>query len=170
MRATLSAEHRRFLVVDEIVVPAIVNFAINAALAWLTLRGRATLPLWGASSIAVDTLVTAMVLPILTALVAAFLIRLRVARGTLSPLPPERLAPSRWSRRSAWVRGALLGAVAVVLLATPLVLVLALAGVDALGASRFIWLKASFATAVGLVVTPPLGWWALVDASRRHGT
>jgi fructose-specific phosphotransferase system IIC component len=165
--ATFSEEHRRFLIVDEIVAPAVVNFLLNAGIAWYLVRTLATVPLWGSPGIAVDTLSTAFVLPVLTALIAAWLIRVRVVRGKLSPIPDALMRPNWWSRRSFVVRGILLGAVAVVLVGTPVVSLFALFGAERLPRTSFIWFKASFAAGVGVLVTPLLGWWALMDASRR---
>ena len=45
-----------------------------------------------------------------------------------------------------------------------------LAGARELPRGAFIWFKASFAAFVGVLVTPPLGWWALMDALRAART
>ncbi|HEY2747808.1 MAG TPA: hypothetical protein VGL86_24465 [Polyangia bacterium] len=167
MAKPLSREHRRFVIVDGIIGPAIVNFCLNAAAAWLVFRKLESVPLWGSPGIAIDTLVTAFVLPVLTALIAAWLVRVRVVRGKLAPIPTASLDSSRWSRRSSFMRGTLLGVAAVVFVATPAVILFALVGVERLPRASFVWFKASFAAGVGVLVTPPLGWWALVDASSR---
>ena len=165
-----SREHRRFLIVDELIAPAIANFLLNGALAWYFFRKLPSVPLRGSPGIALDTLVTAFVLPVLTALIAAWLVRWRVVvRRKLSPIPTELLRPSSWSRRPFLVRGTLLGVAALVLVAAPLVLLLAFVGIEQLSLARFIWFKASFAAGVGILVTPLLGWWALMDASRDAG-
>ncbi len=162
----LSREHRRFLVVDQLIGAAVVNFVINAGLAWLLFRRSPSVAMYASPGIAIDTTVTALVLPLVTALVAAFVVRLRVGRGELPPLPLSATHDSAWSRRSTLRRGALLGVAAVVFAALPTVGAFALAGVGRLPLARFLWFKASFAAAVGMLVTPPLGWWALLDASR----
>ncbi len=162
----LSREHRRFLIVDQLVGAAIVNFLINAGLAWSLFRHASTVALYAPPEIAVDTVVTALVLPLVTALVAGYVVRLRVARGELPPLAASTLRASAWSRRSTLSRGTLLGIAAVVLVALPTVAVFALVGPDRLARGSFIWFKASFAAGLGMLVTPPLGWWALIDASR----
>ena len=167
MPATLSRAHRRFLIVEEIVGSTIVNFLVNGGLAWFLFRSAASVPLWGRSSIATDTLVTAFVLPLLTALITSFFVRAQVNRGKLPPIPPAEIRSSWWLRRSSAGRGVLLGLAAVGLAGMPVVLLFALAGPAQLSPTSFIVFKASFAAAVGAVVTPLLGWWALVDASRR---
>jgi hypothetical protein len=169
MAKTLSRQHRRFLIVEEIVGSTIVNFFVNGGIAWFLFHAVASVPLWGKSSIAVDTLATALVLPVVTALIARLIVRQQVMAGKLAPIPPAELGSSFWLRRSSAGRGALLGAAAVVLGGVPVVLVFALAGPTQLATTSFIVFKASFAAAVGAVVTPLLGWWALVDASRDAG-
>src|SRR5262245_13066404 len=135
----LSREHRRFLVVDQLIGAAVVNFLINAALAWLVFRRVPSVALFASPGIAADTLVTALVLPVLTAFVAAFVVRLRVVRRELPPLALATLRESAWSRRSTLFRGMLLGVAAVVLTALPTVAVFALVGVDRLPRASFIW-------------------------------
>jgi hypothetical protein len=166
MPTTLSGEHRRFLIVDELVGPAIVNFWLNAGIAWFFFHKVSSVPLWGAQSIAIDTLVTAFLLPIFTALVAAVLVRRQVVRGKLPRIAPGAIRSTAWSRRSSFVRGALLGVAAMLVVATPVVLGFAVVGPARLSTTSFIWFKASFAAGVGVLVTPLLGWWALADASR----
>jgi hypothetical protein len=166
MPATMSHQHRRFLVVEEVVGSTIVNFWLNAGIAWFAFHRATTVPLWGVSSIAVDTLVTAFVLPVLTAIVATFIVGRQVARGKLLPIPADEIGASRWLRWRGWQRGVLLGIASVILVATPLVIVLTLVGPTALSRTHFIWFKGSFAAGLGALVTPLLGWWALADASR----
>ena len=166
----LSREHRRFLVVDQVFGAAVVNFVINAGIAWLLYRRAPSVTLYAPPVIALDTLVTALVLPLITALVAAYLVPLRVARGEIPPLPALPPRPSAWSRRSALARGTLLGLAAIVLVAVPTLALLALAGVHQLPRATFIYFKASFAAGLGMLVTPALGWWALVDATAARAT
>ncbi|MDB4969959.1 MAG: hypothetical protein JWN44_5648 [Myxococcales bacterium] len=166
MPAPLSRAHRRFLLVDEVIGSSIVNFLLNGAMAWWVFRKATSVPLWGSSSIAVDTLVTSFVLPLLTALIATPIVRAQVAWRKLPLLPKAELRSSVWTRRTVVMRGALLGVAAVVLVGAPVVLFFSLVGPHQLPTTSFILFKAGFAAALGAVVTPLLGWWALLDASR----
>src|SRR6266487_2373185 len=105
MFATLSHEQQRFLLFDEIVGSTIVNFPLNAAIAWFAFRSAERVSLWGRSSIAADTLVTAFVLPLLTSLIATRIARARIAGGKLSRISSGWLV---WLPRSSLHRGALL--------------------------------------------------------------
>ena len=57
-----------------------------------------------------------------------------------------------------------------VLAAAPVVVWLAVAGPTQMDLWRFVWFKAAFAAALGVLVTPLLGWWALARASSEHGS
>ncbi len=162
-------EHKRLLIVDECIGAAVVNFAINAALGWLAYRARPSLPLFGATSIATDTLATAFVLPLVTVLVATPLIRLGVARGKLPPLDPPIASPRGLPRRprALLARGAVLGVASMLLVAAPFVAALALVGPQSVTPARMVWCKGGFAAVLAALVTPLVAWWALEDASTR---
>ncbi len=157
----MSREHRVFLVRDQILGSIVVNFLLNAAIAWLTFRSVDVVPLWGTSSIAADTIGTAFLLPVITSLVVTRLVALDVRRGRLPPLPAEHAFASQWPRRSSLRCGATVGVVSMIVAALPVVAVFAFAGPTELRTSPFIWFKAAFAAALGAFVTPLLGWWAL---------
>jgi hypothetical protein len=164
---TMSAQHRRFLVVEEVMISTVVNFLLNAGIAWYLFRAKASVPMWGASSIGADTLVTAFVLPVLTAIIASFIVGRAVANGKLLPIPYEAIGASRWLGWRGWQRGVILGVASMAVVAAPLVLALTLAGLRALTPWHFVWFKGSFAAGLGAIVTPLLGWWALADASKQ---
>jgi hypothetical protein len=162
----LSTAHRRFLWIDQGVVPIVFNFFLNAGIAWLTVRSLAAMPLWGSQSVAVDTFATAFLLPFFTALVVTRLVAGQVAAARVPPLPPQPSSP--WLARSSRARGARLGIASMFLAALPVVLLLSLFGPDPFERSTFIWFKAAFAAALAGVVTPIIGWWALIDASTKR--
>lgn len=156
-------EHRQFLLVGELIGSTVVNFVLNAAIAWFLFRGKPTVP---RASIASDTLGTAFVLPLLTAIIATPLVALQVAQGKLPLIAADELHLSPWARRSLFVRGAAIGLGSVAFVALPLVIVWARLGPSELSFARFVWFKAGFAAALGALVTPLIGWWALQSASR----
>jgi len=166
----ISSEHRRFLIVDQGIGSVVVNLLLNGVIAWAMFRSAPSVPLWGLqSSIAADTFGTAFILPVVTSLVAGALVRHQVRSGRLAPLPAEWHG-SPWARRASWRGGAALGAAAMVVAAAPVVAWLAVAGPTEMGLWRFIWFKAAFAAALGVLVTPLLGWWALARASSEHAS
>lgn len=167
MSPTFLQAHRRFLIVDEVIVSTIVNFLLNAGIAWFLFHSARSVPFWGSSGIAADMLGTAFLMPLLTSVIAMWLVPWQVKRGVLPKIPEAHLRSSMWRRRPGYQRGALLGLVAMVVVAVPLIALFARVGPPQLPRTHFIWFKASFAAFVGALVTPLLGWWALVEASRR---
>jgi hypothetical protein len=165
MPRRLSREHRRFLIVDEILGSIVINFPLNAGIAWGLFRSKASVPLWGMSSIAADTIVTAFVLTIATAFLATRYVRAQVIAGKLPPVPISEIRSSAWLQRSSFVRGTILAVAAVVLAAVPVIAAFAVAGPRELPFASFLWFKATFAAVLGAVVTPLVGWWALCDVA-----
>lgn len=164
---TLSPAHRRFLLIDQGLAPALFNLALNAGIAWLLFSSMHVVPLWGQSSIAGDTLGTAFILPFMTALIVSRTVRGQVSRGRVPPLP-RRPAGGLLSRLAAcppWRRGALLGLAGVLAGALPVVGIFTLAGPHELALHAFLWFKAGFAAVLAAAVTPPIGWAALLAAS-----
>ena len=125
---------------------------IGPALGRLQHRGRADLA-------------TAFILPVFTAFFAQLLVRAQVVRQILPPLPAG-LRSSAFSERPWIQRGTLLGLGAMGAVAVPVIAGLALSAPRS-SPSGFIWFKATFAAALGALVTPLLGWWALQEASRE---
>lgn len=163
-----SPHHRRFLLVEQGAVPALFNLLLNGAIAWALFRSATAVPLWGESSLGVDLLATAFLLPFLTCVIVSRLVRKQVASGKLPPLPAQQLPHSRWFQRPAAARGAFLGAAGIVFGALPVVGALELASAQPIAVPSFVAYKAVWAAGLALVVTPFVGWWALASASRAE--
>jgi hypothetical protein len=164
----LAPDHRRFLIVDQGVGPTILNFVLNAGIAWLMFRSAATVPLWGQSSIAGDTIATAFVLPFLTSLIVGKVVTHQVGKGQVRALSAHDLPPSSLAFRASYQKGVLLGVASVIAAAVPVVWVLSQYGLEELARNHFILFKATFAAILGAFVTPLIGWWALMNVSRAR--
>lgn len=162
----LSREHRRFLIVDQGVGATVVNFLLNGAIAWSLFRSAVRVPLWGESSIAGDTIVTAFLLPLLTCLIVTRIVHRQLAGGHVLPLAeaPRSGALQRLASLSTLRRGLILGLAGVVVAALPTVLWFASAGPPELARDSFLWFKASFAAVLAAGVTPLIAWLALMSA------
>jgi hypothetical protein len=159
----LAASHRRFLLVDQSLVPFALNFVLNGAIAYAIFRNAESVPFFGQSSIVGDTLITSFLLPFLTCLIVTGLIAKQVAAGkvlALASAPHGRLG-GFFATRGKAARGALLGVAAVVLLALPMLFVLSAFGVDALTRDSFLWFKAGYAGAIAALAQPAIAWLAL---------
>ena len=162
----LSTAHRRLLILDNGVGSAVFNFVLNGVIAWLLFRTATSVPMWGESSVGVDTLITAFLLPFFTCLIVSRVVERRVTQGHVPPLAPAELPQAGWPRRSTLARSLFLGAAGVLLAAVPVVAALSFSGFSGFaGLWPFVGFKATFAALLAAVVTPLIGWWALVRAS-----
>ena len=131
---TLSEKHRAYLIREQVIAPALINFALNAVIAWLIFRGRGSVPLWGEGGMAQDSLATLFLLPFLTCLIVTPLVRRAVASGKVPPLDAAGAVPPLVLRlpRSLLARSTALG-LGAVLAGAPLLL----GGLVAAGATAF---------------------------------
>src|SRR5262245_62452239 len=110
----LSDRHRRFLLVEQGAIPTVFNLLLNGFIAWGLFRSSATVPLWGDSSVGVDLLATAFLLPFLTCVIVSSLVARHVRSGKVPPLTLDQLPHSYWLQRSSSTRGLFLGVVGVI--------------------------------------------------------
>ena len=164
----LSDRHRRFLLIDQGVVPMVFNLVLNGGIAWALFRSTAAVPLWGDSSVGVDLLATAFLLPFLTCVIVSSLVARDVRSGKVPPLPSAQLPRSGWSERSSSTRGLFLGFAGVLFGAVPIVWALSLGQAQPFPVPSFVLFKAVWASMLALMVTPVVGWWALAKASRAR--
>jgi hypothetical protein len=165
----LPAPDRRWIVLKALLATAAINVAVNAAIAWLSVRGQDGVPLWGAPLVETSTfwnlVGTLFLLPLITCVLTTTAVRrdlrlgslvslsgLRPAHPWLAALPPARLR-----------RGLACGALAVIALAPPLTLALVLSGFPELTRGQFIACQAAFAVLLGALVTPPIALCAMAD-------
>ena len=82
----LPPAHRRWIVLNALIVTAVVNLVINAGLAWGSSAGEHRVPLWSVPlvekpSTVVDTVGTFFLLPLITCLLITTVARHDVAAG-----------------------------------------------------------------------------------------
>ena len=82
----LTAPHRRFLLVDQGLVPFALNFVLNGAIAYALFRSAKSVPFLGQSSIVGDTLVTSFLLPFATCMIVTGLIHKQIVAGKVAAL------------------------------------------------------------------------------------
>jgi hypothetical protein len=163
----LSPAQRRYLFIQNGLGAAIVNAALNGAIAWAMMRRLALLPVWGVPGVVPDILVTAFGVTFGTCIFASLQVRWDVDRGRISPALSDGVTrvvarfPAGTFRRAF-----LLGAVSVVVFCPLVLAALALSGKSGFDRSSFIALKAVFSAVQGAVVTPLIVMGVLADRSR----
>jgi hypothetical protein len=174
----LPAANRRWLITRALVATAAINTVVNAAIAWLSVAGQDSVPMWGAplveTSIFWNVVGTLFLLPLITCVLTTMAIRADIRRGSLASLGGLHAADRRLAALplSRWRRGAAIGALAVLVLAPPLVLALVAADPGDLDRGQFVLCQTVFAVLLGIVVTPPIAVLAMADpdpAGSRRG-
>jgi len=143
----------------------VFNLVLNGLIAWVLFRSSSAIPLWGESSIGVDLMATAFLLPFLTCVIVSALVARQVESGKVPRLPSDQYPHSGWFRRSSYVRGLFLGLTGILFAAIPVVWALDLGRAQPFSVASFVAFKAVWAAMLALVVTPFVGWWALANAS-----
>jgi len=161
--AALSRAHRRFLLVEHGAGAGAINFAVSGGLAWLESSGATSVPLWGWSSAAVDTLATAFVLPIVTCLLVSRIAQRQLAQNKVSPLSRMQGPFGNGARYSRAGWGAQLGAMAVFFFAAPALFILTSLGISSFAPWHFVMFEGVFGAALGIALTPLIVWRAIVD-------
>lgn len=155
----------RYLFVEQPIGAFVVNFILNAAIAWGVFRGASHVPLWGETSIAGDTIATSFILPFLSVLIATPLVQRDVLHGKASPDDVRGYdARVRWLPRQILRRALVLGLVGLVVAGPLAVLGLWLAGVTLVPMPHFIWVKAMYAAVLGALLAPGIAVAAIANA------
>jgi hypothetical protein len=162
----MSPKHLRFLLLEQGVGAAVINFVLNGAIAFLLFRGLERVPLWGQQSIVGDTIGTCFFLPFFTALIVTPLVRKRMRAGSVAALAWKREThpPLGWLPRSTGKRGLALGAACALIIGPLSIWLLSRLGVADLAFWPFVGFKASFAAALALLVTPIIALWAIASS------
>jgi len=160
----LSEKHRAWLIREQVIAPAAINFALNAGIAWLLFRGRGVVSLWGEGGIAQDAIATLFLLPFLTCLIVTPLVRRALGAGKVPPLDGVMGLPEPILRlpRALLGRAAALG-LGGILVGAPLVLgAVAVAG-GALAVPTLVVAKGVYTAALAALVGPLIALRALAE-------
>jgi hypothetical protein len=166
----LTAEHRRWVLVNAVLIAALVNAALNALIAWGSAASEDQVPLWAiplveGPSVVTDVVGTFFILPFLTTLLITTTAWHELRTGKIAPLHVDRSSDPLLARlpRTRVRRGAYFGLLSMLLFA-PLAVVIVLAlDYGDIGVGEFVLFKAIFGVVLGLVVTPFIAVAALTD-------
>lgn len=150
-----SLSQRRFLI-REMIGAAVFNAVLNGFLGWLTFRHQLAVPIAGDPSVVGDAIGTAVLLPLLTCVIVTPLVRRAISHGKVEPLGTVvgHVDMVLWLPRLSFLRGLVLSMLCLAWL-TPLYLApMLLAGVDALAAGAFVFLKIIYAAVMAAWVAP----------------
>jgi hypothetical protein len=160
----MSPELRHYLVTEHAIGAAIINFLLNALIAWLAFGHLEVVPMWGQQSVVGDTIGTIFVLTLLTCLIVTRIVRWHVGTGK-APAGPSNGEWGLLRRLPAGlgVRSLVLATVVTVAFAPVATGLLAASGLDGLSLGSFVVFKAIFAALLAVVVQPAVALRALME-------
>jgi hypothetical protein len=163
----MDAELKRYVFIERPIGAFVVNFVLNALVAWGVCGRMTSVPLWGETSVAGDTVATSFILPFLSVLIATPLARRDTRQGKVSAASlSDRAARPRLPR--ALVPRAVVVGLAGLMVAAPLaVLALDVAGVTQIPMPGFIWVKAAYAAVLGALLAPTIAMAGVADVETR---
>jgi hypothetical protein len=161
----LERAHRRWILINAVLIAAFVNAALSALIAWLSAAGEDNVPLWsaplvGGPSTAIDTVGTFFVLPFLTTLVITTVVWAEMRDERLPPLSD----PFPWAERlpaTRLRRAAVIGLICMAILGPPAAAVVAALDFGDISVGTFVLYKAIFGVVLGVIVTPPIAMLAM---------
>jgi hypothetical protein len=148
---------------------AFFNAVINGWIAWLLMKEKAVLPLWGTPGFGPDLIATGFLLPFIIALIVIPLNRRAVSRGKVAALPLDRRNPrplwlERWPQ-SLFLRALIFGLTGALLVAPLTLLGFAVLGVGELTPMTFAVVKGLWAGALAGAMVVPM---ATLGIARRE--
>jgi hypothetical protein len=171
----LTAEHRRWLFINAVLITAFINAALNALIAWGSAASEDEIPLWaaplvGGPSTIWDTVGTFFILPLVTTLLITTVVWHERAAGKLERLvlPSGSDAFFRRLPRTRFRRGLYFGALCTLIFAPAAVIVLVALDFGDISVGDFVLYKAIFGILFGLIVTPVIGIAALTDDRKAE--
>lgn len=172
-RLQLPEAHRRWVLYNALLGTAVVNLVLNAGPAWISTSGHRQVVLWsipaaGRPSVLPDTIATLFVLPFMTCVMCSAAVHRSQRRGELPLLGSFSNLPVRLDRLPARVllRGLVLGATAVLVIAPVVIAGLMVADPQGLSREGFTIYKALLGVGLGLFVTPLVAIRAMADPVR----
>jgi hypothetical protein len=168
----LLPEHRRWILLNALLIGAVINLLANGGIAWISVIGQHKIPLWSVPlidkpSTITDTVGTLFLLPLITCLLCTTAVWHDVATGRLPPLTGTaglgKLSAKLPATRLR--RGLVLAVLCTAVLAPVSVLVLVALNFAGLSVAQFVLYKAVLGIVLGAIVTPVVAVLAMADSS-----
>jgi hypothetical protein len=155
------SSHRRWILINSVIISALWNLFINGAIAWVSSKGHPHIPIWstpllGGPNLITDTIGTLFLLPFTTCIGVTFGVRQAQGKGVLSNLEDHQKGPPWLAKLPGTVlgRSTRLGLIVLRALGPLSVIVLLIWFGTGIERSTFIVYKSILGCALGLAVTP----------------
>lgn len=161
----LTPQQRTFLINEQIIGPAIINFGFNALDAWIAFRNFKPIPMWALPGVMTDLIGVLFGLPLILSLITTPVVRRFIRKGKVQPLPegPEaypilRLLPATNFRRSL-----ALGIVSFFACAPFVLLGLWLVDSDRMSLTNYVLLKGTVTAVLAAILAPIVALYVMAE-------
>jgi len=160
--------HSKYLLFEQGIGSVILNFIIHGMIAWVGFRSMDFVPLWGLQSIALDTVITAFIVPFLTVLIVTPITHWYVRKGRMPYLEWSRVSHPVLARLpvSIFYRSIVVTVICMVLSCVVLVLGFMVPGINQLSFKAFFIFKIIFAGALAGILAPIVALCALGENKK----
>lgn len=164
------ANHRNFIIINQVIIATVFNFFINSGIAWFLYRQVEQVPLWGWKGIAIDTILTTFLLTLLSYYYIALSVWFTMKMKWLPVIEnyPTVGNISKMIRLPIIGQGIISGLSATLLIGLPVIMVFILTRTNPMPYESFFWYKAIYGATLSLIVSPPIGLLSILDFSRRR--
>lgn len=161
--------HRNFIIINQVIIATVFNFFVNIGIAWFLYRHVDQIPLWSLGGIAMDTILTAFILTLLSYYYIALSVWFTMKMKWLPVIAdyPTVGIVSKMIKMPIIVQGIIFGILASVLIGLPVIGWFLLTSTQSMPYESFRWYKAVFGAALSIIVSPPIGLLTILDFSRR---
>ncbi len=161
--------HRNFIILNQVIIATVFNFFVNLVIAWFLYRDVDRIALSGLGGIAMDTMLTAFVLTLLSYYYIVLSVWFTMKMKWLPVVAdhPASGIVSKMINMPIIVQGLIFAVLASVLIGLPAVAWFPLTGTTSMTYDSFRWYKSIFGAALSIIVSPPIGVLALLDFSLR---
>lgn len=160
--------HVHYLVGEQIIGSAIINFIIGVGIAYGLFRAMAVVPMWGEKSIGGDIIATAFLLTLILGLIVTPITHKKIKSGHLPKMAWSRTSHAILGKLPAntFLRSLILGVVYTAVIAPMFILILSVLNIQEMTFGHFVIFKASFAALIAALSAPVFALCALGDASK----
>lgn len=156
---------KRYILLKQLLLPAFINLTLNGLICWLVLKNTSVITFWGKSSIGIDLLITAFLIPFITSLINSYVIAEQVVNGKLEPMNMRSNQVTGWLLRPTYLKSTFLGLICIAFAGLPTIIVLQMIWNDPISLWNYVLFKSLWAAVLAAIVSPLIAIWAIQKGS-----
>jgi hypothetical protein len=152
---------KKYIVVDQMIVAAAINFLINGLISWATFREFKSLSVWNSNPVYLDILLTALLLPLLSCLVNSQLIEGKIKGGSLRLRTSPRIPKIGAHTMSVLMRSIVLGLLTLLSVGVSTLMLLEVVFPKGISMIDYVLFKSLWSSILALFLAYPIAIWSI---------